>query len=207
MRVSSRDDRQSVESQRHALLQAGVDERQLFEDRVSGSVAHRPGLTACLAALTDRDTLLVWKIDRLGRSLAHMIDIVSGLKARGVGFRSLTDPIDTTTPQGEFLLAIFGALAQYERAMAIERVNAGLAVARSKGRFPGRPKKIDDETMQSIVQALNAGATRQHVYTTFKVSRTTLNDSLKRVGWREPGDQVNLPGSPSSNPTAERASQ
>jgi len=206
MRVSSRDNRQSVELQRHALLAAGVDERFLFEDHASGATTARPRLKACLAALTNRDTLLVWKIDRLGRSLADLISIINDLKERGVGFRSLTDPFDTTTPQGEFLLAIFGALAQYERAMIMERVAAGLAVARAKGKRPGRPKKIDDETLTAAVAALNAGATKSHVVNTFKVSRTTLNDSLKRVGWSSPGDRIQFPPS-SPTPSAERTAQ
>ena len=138
MRVSSADDRQSVDLQRDALLAAGVDARQLHLDKASGARDDRPGLRACLAYLRAGDRLVVWKLDRLGRSLPHLLAIVADLKARGVAFRSLTERMDTTTPHGELLFMIFGALAQYERALTRERVMAGLAAARRRGRTGGR---------------------------------------------------------------------
>ncbi|WP_436054205.1 recombinase family protein [Phenylobacterium sp. LjRoot225] len=114
MRVSAADERQSVDVQRDALVAAGVDERHLHQDKASGARDDRPGLKACLADLRSGDILVVWKLDRLGRPLSHLLRIVTELKERGVAFRSLTEQMDTTTPHGEFLFNIFGSLAQYE---------------------------------------------------------------------------------------------
>lgn len=183
MRVSTTDDRQSVDLQRDALLAAGVDERCLSQDRASGARDDRPGLKACLADLRRGDVLVVWKLDRLGRSLSHLIRIVDGLKERGVAFRSLTEAMDTTTPHGEFLFNLFGSLAQYERALIAERVSAGLAAARRRGRKGGRPPVIDAERMEQIVAALNGGASKASVCRTFNVPRSTLVDTLERIGW------------------------
>ena len=118
---------------------AGVDERHLFEDRVSGSRGDRTGLAKALAFIKSGDCLVVWKLDRLGRSLPHLLTTVTDLKKRGIAFRSLTEQMDTTTPQGEFLFHVFGALAQFERSLIQERVQAGLAAARRRGRHGGRP--------------------------------------------------------------------
>jgi DNA invertase Pin-like site-specific DNA recombinase len=134
MRVSSDGDRQVLDLQRDALLNAGVDERHLFEDHASGSRDNRAGLTKALAFLRPGDCLVVWKLDRLGRSLSHLLATVNGLKDRGIAFRSLTERMDTTTPQGAFLFHVFGALAQFERSLTQERVRAGLAAARRRGR-------------------------------------------------------------------------
>src|SRR3954462_5864345 len=117
MRVSTDGDRQVLDLQRDALLAAGVDERHLFEDRASGSRGDRTGLAKAWAFLKPGDCLVVWKLDRLGRSLPHLLTRVNGLKERGVAFRSLTEQMDTTTPQGEFLFHVFGALAQFERSL------------------------------------------------------------------------------------------
>ena len=186
MRVSSADDRQSVDLQRDALVAAGVDERQLFVDRASGARDDRPGLKACLAYLRPGDSLVVWKLDRLGRSLPHLLAIMAELKARGIAFRSLTEQMDTTTPQGELLFSLFGALAQYERALARERVLAGLAAARRRGRKGGRPPSLDGEKVEQIVAALEGGASKASVCRTFRVPRSTLSDTLARVGWAGP---------------------
>src|SRR5690606_37539056 len=118
--------RQSVDLQRDALIGAGIDERHLHQDRASGARDDRPGLKACMKDLRAGDVLVVWKLDRLGRSLSHLIRIVEELKERGVAFRSLTEAIDTTTSHGAFLFNLFGSLAEYERALITERVNAGL---------------------------------------------------------------------------------
>lgn len=139
LRISSSADRQSTDLQRDALLAAGVDARHLFEDKASGARDDRPGLHACLEYLRSGDTLVVWKLDRLGRSLPHLLQIITELREKGVGFRSLTEQMDTTTPHGELLFHLFGALAQYERALTRERVQAGLAAARRRGRQGGRP--------------------------------------------------------------------
>jgi DNA invertase Pin-like site-specific DNA recombinase len=189
MRVSSADDRQSVDLQHDALLGAGIDERHLHRDKASGARDDRPGLKACLDDLRAGDTLVVWKLDRLGRSLPHLLAIVMDLKERGIAFRSLTEQMDTSTPQGEFLFSIFGALAQYERALTRERVVAGLAAARRRGRRGGRPYSIDPEKLDQIVAALNGGASKASVCRTFKVARSTLLDSLARAGFTAPSPQ------------------
>ena len=176
MRVSSTDDRQSVDLQRDALLTAGVDDRHLYSDKASGARDDRPGLKACLAYLKEGDSLVVWKLARRGRTL----------KDRGVAFRSLTEQMDTTTPHGELLFSLFGALAQYERALTRERVMAGLAAAKRRGRQGGRPPTIDAEMMEQIKIALDGGASKAAVCRSFKVPRSTLIGSLERVGWSAP---------------------
>ena len=186
MRVSSADDRQSVDLQRDALLAAGVDARHLHQDKASGARDDRPGLKACLDDLRQCDMLVVWKLDRLGRSLPHLLAIVTDLKNRGVAFRSLTEQMDTTTPHGELLFGIFGSLAQYERALTRERVVAGLAAAKRRGRKGGRPLAIDPERVEQIVSALNGGASKASVCRSFKVPRSTLLGTLARVGWTGP---------------------
>jgi DNA invertase Pin-like site-specific DNA recombinase len=183
MRVSSDGDRQVMDLQRDALLAAGVDERHLFEDRASGSRDDRAGLAKALDFLKPGDCFVVWKLDRLGRSLSHLLATVNDLKQRGVAFRSLTEQMDTTTPQGEFLFHVFGALSQFERSLIQERVKAGLAAARRRGRRGGRPVAIDTEKMAAVVAALDGGATKASVCRTFAVKRSTLIDTLTRIGW------------------------
>lgn len=186
VRVSSVDDRQSVDLQRDALLAAGVDERHLYSDKASGARDDRPGLKACLEFLKAGDTLVVWKLDRLGRSLTNLLAIITDLKNRGVAFRSLTEQMDTSTPHGELLFSLFGALAQYERALTRERVMAGLVAARRRGRRGGRPPSIDAETIEQITAALDAGASKASVCRSFKVPRSTLIGTLDRIGWTGP---------------------
>lgn len=183
MRVSSADDRQSVDLQRDALLAAGVDGRHIHTDKASGARNDRAGLKACLTYLAKGDTLVVWKLDRLGRSLPHLLSIIADLKERGVAFRSLTEQMDTTTPHGELLFSLFGALAQYERALTRERVMAGLAAAKRRGRHGGRPPAINAEKMEAITEALAAGASKAAVCRNFQVARSTLLGSLERIGW------------------------
>lgn len=183
MRVSSDNDRQVLDLQRDALLSAGVDERHLFEDRASGSRGDRAGLARALAFIKAGDCLVVWKLDRLGRSLPHLLATVTALKAQGVAFRSLTEQMDTTTPHGEFLFHVFGALAQFERSLIQERVQAGLAAAARRGRRGGRPVAINAEKLAAVTEALDGGATKAVVCRTFGIKRSTLLDSLARVGW------------------------
>ncbi|KAA0571571.1 recombinase family protein [Azospirillum sp. B21] len=187
MRVSSDSDRQSTALQRDALIAAGIDARHLFEDKASGARDDRPGLKACLAFLKPGDTLVVWKLDRLGRSLPHLLDIVTGLRNGNVAFRSLTEGMDTNTPHGELLFHIFGALAQYERALTRERVQAGLVAARRRGRNGGRPLAIEPEKLDAVVAALDNGASKAAVCRTFGIARSTLIDTLARAGWTGPG--------------------
>ncbi len=186
MRVSSDSDRQSTDLQRDALLAAGVDARHLFEDHASGAKDGRTGLTQALEFVCPGDILVVWKLDRLGRSLSHLLTIVTTLKDRQVAFRSLTEGMDTTTASGELLFHVFGALAQYERALIQERIVAGLAAAKRRGRIGGRPPVIVGEKLDVIIAALNNGMSKAAVCRNFGVSRTTLIDTLTRVGWSSP---------------------
>lgn len=135
-RVSTAD--QNLHLQRDALKAAGCT--QICVDTASGAKVTRPGLEKALGMLREGDTLVVWKLDRLGRSLKHLIESVQELDNRGVGFKSLQDNIDTTTPGGKLLFHILGSLAEFERDLIRERTNAGLAAARARGRKGGRPK-------------------------------------------------------------------
>ena len=184
MRVSSESDRQNTDLQRDALLNVGVDQRHLFEDRASGARDDRPGLAKALAYVKPGDVLIVWKLDRLGRSLPHLLEIINTLKANQVAFRSLTEGMDTSTASGELLFHVFGALAQYERALITERVNAGLVAARLRGRRGGRPLAISQEKMGTIIESLRNGMSKSAICRTFDVKRSTLIDTLARIGWK-----------------------
>src|SRR3954469_18223883 len=144
-RVSTLD--QTLALQQDALNAAGCQD--LYTDTVSGSVTERPGLTQALSHLRTGDTLVVWRLDRLGRSLPHLIETVKQLQERGVGFRSLQEQIDTTTSGGKLVFHVFGALAEFERDLIRERTHAGLAAARARGRLFGRPRRL---TLQQVKQ-------------------------------------------------------
>ena len=140
-RISKADGRQSLDLQRDALIQAGVMQDQIYEDEVSGKRDARPGLDACLKALRKGDTLVVWKLDRLGRDLRHLVNTVQDLSEDGVGFRVLTGQgadIDTTSSNGRLIFGIFASLAEFERELIRERTMAGLSAARARGRKGGR---------------------------------------------------------------------
>lgn len=186
MRVSSDSDRQSTALQRDALVSAGVDARHLFTDHASAAKDDRPGLTKVLDFVQAGDVLVVWKLDRLGRSLSHLLTLIDSLKDKQVAFRSLTEGMDTTQPSGELLFHVFGALAQYERALIQERVMAGLAAAKRRGRTGGRPPVIVDEKLEAILAALNGGMSKAAVCRNFGVKRSTLMDTLARIGWSGP---------------------
>jgi len=181
VRVSTSDDRQNTDLQRDALRSAGVDDRNIHEDRASDARDDRPGLKAAVEYLRSGDILVVWKLDRLGRSLSHLINIVTDLRTRGIGFRSLTESIDTTTAMGEFIFHVFGALAQYERSLIRERVNAGLEAAKRRGRHGGRPRKLDQEKVEAAQALMATGLTISGTARSVGVPRSTLVDSLKRV--------------------------
>ena len=140
-RVST--DVQSTRLQRDALERAGCD--RLFEEAASGARADREELAAAMAYAREGDTIIVWKLDRLARSLAQLIDTVAKLEARKIGLRSLTEAIDTTTPGGRLVFHIFGALAEFERSLIRERTHAGLAAARARGRIGGRKKSLSSQ--------------------------------------------------------------
>ena len=187
IRVSSDSDRQTTDLQRDALLNAGVDSRHVFEDHISGAKDDRPGLIKAMEFVQPGDILIVWKLDRLGRSLSHLLEIVNALRSNQVEFRSLTEGMDTTTPSGELLFHVFGALAQYERALTRERVMAGLAAAKRRGRHGGRPLAITGEKQEAIINALNDGMSKAAVCRNFNVKRSTLIDTLARIGWQGSG--------------------
>ena len=186
MRVSSDSDRQSTDLQRDALLKAGVDVRNIFEDRASGARDDRTGLGKALQYVNSGDVFVVWKLDRLGRSLTHLISIVNELREKRVAFCSLTENMDTSTPSGELFFHVFGALAQYERSLIQERVVAGLAAARQRGRIGGRPPSIVGEKLDAIIAALDGGMSKAAVCRNFGVKRTTLIETLARVNWKGP---------------------
>ncbi|AFZ31630.1 Resolvase domain protein [Gloeocapsa sp. PCC 7428] len=152
-RVSSLD--QNLDLQIDALDKAGCD--HLFTDTSSGASYDRPGLQNALSHLRSGDTLVVWRLDRLGRNLKHLIDTVDDLNCRDIGFRSLTESIDTTTSAGKLVFAIFGALAEFERGIIRERTLAGLAAARARGRKGGRRLKYSDKKIAAAMQ-LAAGS-------------------------------------------------
>lgn len=147
-RVSTLD--QNLDLQKDALTAAGC--RQIFEDKASGAKSEREGLVQCLAYLrSGQDTLIVWKLDRLGRSLTHLVEIVTDLEKRGIGFKSLKENIDTTSSVGKLIFHIFAALAEFERNLIKERTMAGLASARARGRLGGRPKVLTEEKKKMAV--------------------------------------------------------
>ena len=158
-RVSTRD--QDLSLQRAALDEARCE--KIYEDRKSGTRVVRAGLTAALDDLRKGDVLVVWKLDRLGRSLRHLIDLVDGLRERGVDFRSLTDQIDTSTPTGRFFFNVMGSLAEMERELIAERTRAGLDAARAAGRTGGRPRRLTNEKIAAAKQLLQAGQTYRDV--------------------------------------------
>jgi DNA invertase Pin-like site-specific DNA recombinase len=164
MRVSKSDGSQTLDLQRDALQSAGVEEQYLYEDRISGSTDARPGLDALMKALREKDTLVVWKLDRLGRNLRHLVTIVDELHERGIGFKVLTGQgasIDTTTPGGKLVFGIFAALAEFERELISERTRAGLASARARGRKGGAPFKMTAAKVRLAMAAM--GKPETHV--------------------------------------------
>jgi len=138
-----------------ALAAAGC--AKVFEDLASGARADRPGLRAALDYAREGDVLVTWKLDRLGRSLPHLIETVAGLEQRGIGFRSLTEAIDTTTAAGRMMMQMVGSFAEFERAMIRERTSAGLAQARAEGRIGGRRRKLGDKQRREIAESVTSG--------------------------------------------------
>jgi DNA invertase Pin-like site-specific DNA recombinase len=174
-RVST--DQQNLALQLDALGQAGC--KRVFKDTGSGSLKHRPQLDACLDYVRDGDTLVVWRLDRLGRGLKHLIDAIEQLHEREIGFRSLTEQIDTTTAGGMLQFHIFGALAQFEREIIRERTRAGLAAARARGRLGGRPSVITDEKLTAARLMREEKHSMRAIATTLGVSRATLYRHLE----------------------------
>jgi DNA invertase Pin-like site-specific DNA recombinase len=162
--------------QRDALIAAGCI--KMFEDCASGARADRPGLSRALAFLREGDVLVVWKLDRLGRSLAHLIDTVAALAARGIGLRSLTEAIDTTTPGGRLVFHLFGALGQFERDLIRERTRAGLAAAEARGRKGGRRPVVTDDKLRRARLLIAQGLTVREAAARVRVGKTALYEAL-----------------------------
>jgi DNA invertase Pin-like site-specific DNA recombinase len=178
-RVSTLD--QNADLQADALTAAGC--WRVFTDHVSGAKAERPELGRVLEQLRDGDTLVVWRLDRLGRSLRHLIDVVADLSARGVGFRSVTESIDTTTSGGRLIFHVFGALAEFERDLVRERTLAGLQAARRRGRAGGRPALMTkDKTTTAQRMYDQQELTVEQIARALGVSRSTIYRALNRTG-------------------------
>jgi DNA invertase Pin-like site-specific DNA recombinase len=176
-RVSTQD--QDPFLQVKALKSSGCE--QIFEERITGKQKERPELSICLRTLRAGDTLVVWKLDRLARSLKDLVDIIQDLDGRGVGFKSLTESIDTTSPGGRLVFHIFGALAEFEHSLIRERTIAGLQAARARGRKGGRkPSMSPKDVKQAKAMLLDPEITKKEVAEHFSVSRVTLNAALKR---------------------------
>jgi DNA invertase Pin-like site-specific DNA recombinase len=168
---------QDTALQTDALRKAGCG--QIFEDAASGAKADRPGLAAALAFLRDGDVLAVWRLDRLGRSLPHLIETIGALEARGVGFRSLTESIDTTTPGGRLIFHVFGALGQFERDLIRERTKAGLTAAAARGRKGGRKPVITADKLQRAQEHITNGLNVREAAARLKVGKTALYAALQ----------------------------
>jgi DNA invertase Pin-like site-specific DNA recombinase len=178
-RVSTID--QTLALQRDALTEAGCE--KILTDTASGSVAERPGLTEALTFARSGDTLVVWRLDRLGRSLRHLIDTVATLKERGIHFRSLQEQIDTATSGGKLVFHFFGALAEFERDLIRERTQAGLIAARARGKFGGRPRAKAVNTPEKVEMVRTLYADKRNrikdIYGALGVSRTTFYRYIK----------------------------
>ncbi|HDK6497988.1 recombinase family protein [Klebsiella variicola] len=169
-RVSTGD--QNLDLQKNALVRAECE--QIFEDTASGKNSRRPGLRRAIRRLKPGDSLVVWKLDRFGRSVRDLITLVSELQARGVNFRSLTDSIDTSTPAGRFFFHVMSALAEMERELIVERTRAGLAAAREQGRVGGRRRVMTEEVVERCRRMLENGATRHQIADVIGVGVKTI---------------------------------
>ena len=199
MRVSKADGSQTTDLQRDALLGAGVEAEALYEDKASGAKDDRPQLAACLKALRSGDTLMVWKLDRLGRNLRHLVNVVHELTERGIGLKVLTGQgaaIDTTTASGKLVFGIFAALAEFERELISERTTAGLASARARGSKGGRPYKMTPAKVRLAAASMGQpgtnvgelcqelGITRQTLYRHVSPTGQLREDGAKLLAQR-----------------------
>lgn len=174
-RVSTED--QTTAGQIEALEAAGCD--QIFSDNgISGSTTSRPELDELLQIIAEGDELVVWRLDRLGRSMQHVVTLVSELGERGVQFRSLTENLDTTTASGELIFHIFASLAHFERRLISERTKQGMKAAKCRGTHVGRPRSLSSDAVDQARKMIEAGETVSKVARTFKVSRATLHRAL-----------------------------
>ena len=176
-RVSTEE--QNLDLQIEALKATGCEE--IFEDRgISGAAIERPGLAAAIRQADNGDVLVVWKLDRLGRSLPHLIEVINGLRKSGIGFRSLQEQIDTTSAGGRFYFHMLGALAEFERELISERTKAGMASARRRGKHIGRPRKLTAQQVTHARKVIESGdETRAAVAALFGVDVATLRRAMR----------------------------
>ena len=177
VRVSTVD--QNPGLQFDALRALGIDDDNMFIDHISGSTKKRPALDRLMATLVEVDEVVVWKLDRLGRSTQHLIESIELFKTRGVAFRSVTDPVDTTTPAGNLVFQIFAALAEFERALIVERTQAGLEAARANGRHGGRKSNISQEAAAHIRQLRDDNWTVRQIAKVVRVSPSAVSRLLR----------------------------
>ena len=182
-RVST--DEQCVDLQYDALRAAGC-EHIFCDEGVSGAVRRRPALEDALERINDQDVFIVWRLDRLGRSLSQLIELTALFEARGVGFRSLSESIDTTSPGGRLLFHVMGALAEFERALIAERTKAGMAAARARGVHVGRPPRLNDEQRRAIQLKMKKGARAQDLAECYQVSLSAIYRAAKPIPSQAP---------------------
>jgi DNA invertase Pin-like site-specific DNA recombinase len=196
VRVSKADGSQTLAPQRDAMAAAGVEPDRIYEDLASGRRDDRPGLAACLKALQPGNTLVLWKLDRLGRDLRHLVNTVDELRTRGVGLKVIAGAgaqIDTTTANGRLAFGIFAAFAEFERELISERTNAGLAAARARGRMGGRPRKMDRATLMMAMAAMaDREAKATEVARRLGLTTTTLYVSVNGDGTPKAAGQALL---------------
>ncbi len=176
-RVSTHD--QNLDLQKDALQKAGC--KKIFVDELSGAKAARLGLQQAMDQLREGDVLVVWRLDRLGRSLRNLIELVAQLEEKKVGFRSLQESMDTASSGGKLIFHVFGALAEFERNLIKDRTNAGLAAARARGRTGGRPKKLDEQQRQLAIRLHKEGTPIPDILKTMKIAKSTLYSYLEQV--------------------------
>lgn len=194
VRVSKSDGSQVLDLQRDALLEAGVDPNRIYEDLASGRRDDRPGLASCLKALQPGNTLVVWRLDRLGRDLKHLVGLVDTLNQQQVGLKVLAGAgaqIDTTTANGRLVFGIFAALAEFEAELIRERTKAGLMAARARGRQGGRPRKMTATTLKMAMTAMaESGSQAKEIAAQLGITTSTLyayvngDGSPKDIGQR-----------------------
>ncbi|TNF66842.1 MAG: recombinase family protein [Gammaproteobacteria bacterium] len=192
IRVSKSDGSQLLDLQKDALIKAGIKEERIYSDLESGSKDSRPGLDSCLKSLQPGNTLVVWKLDRLGRSMKHLVNLVDDLGKRNISFKVLTGHganIDTSTPSGKMIFGVFSALSEFERDLIIERTRAGLAAARARGRKGGRPQKVDKSLLTMAIASMSDRnsiasdvAKRLGITTSTLYSYVNGDGSLKEAG-------------------------
>jgi len=210
MRVSKADGSQVLDLQRDALIAAGVEPERLYEDHASGKRDDRPGLEACLKALRKGDTLVAWKLDRLGRDLRHLVNLVHDLTGCGVGLKVLAGQganLDTTTANGRLVFGIFAALAEFERELIVERTRAGLASARARGRNGGRPFKMTAAKLRLAQAAMGQPGTKVgELCAELGVTRQTLYRHMDPIGVLRPdGEKLLGRSTRRSSPTPNSA--